>query len=69
VTAVIVNLLGQNAVDLHVDVVMRDQVRRGPSVVLVPGRNEVDATWWNAWSEQNQGSGLMSMLRVEETEQ
>jgi hypothetical protein len=67
VTAVIVNLLGQNAIDLHVDVIMADQIRRGPSVVLRPGRNEVDAGWWHAWSEQNTGSGLLTLLRIEET--
>ncbi len=40
--------------------------KRGEAVELRPGRNEVDAEFWRAWSEQSKGTPLAGAFSAEE---
>lgn len=40
--------------------------RIGEPAVLRPGRNEVDAEWWRAWSEQNKDGLAVHFFAEEE---
>jgi hypothetical protein len=39
--------------------------QRGMTVVLAPGRNEVDAAFWRAWSERHAGTALDTAFTTE----
>lgn len=70
----VVHYSGRNRIALHVDEMVDvpgeniKVARRGPSVEIGPGRNEVGDDFWKAWSEQNKGGGMLArgVLRAEE---
>lgn len=39
--------------------------RLGDGVVIRPGRNEIEADFWSAWTEQNKGGALSRHLTEE----
>lgn len=44
----------------------KEMRRVGPSMELRPGRNEVDDSFWKAWSDQNKGGALGRMVEEEQ---
>ena len=41
--------------------------QKGESVILKPGRNEVDTDFWQAWKAQHEAGDLFKLLDVEKT--